>query len=261
LKRNSLLTALAIGAMAVGTQVNAQDADAPAPPPEPPVGPVAVPPLETVDPGYAPAVRMPGNGFSFMHHSSTAAEGYLRGAGAYVRALGAANLDNSLANMNNQEALRRSLENTLKYAETYYARRDLWFDYREEHRRKPLTMEGYKRLAAEAGADRLTNEEFDANTGKVNWPALLQAKVLKPYREGVDEALNNRSITENGIGSRTYEVVRANTAAMQDIIDRYREDVPTYLYVDATKFLESVLFESRFAPPGAAPAEDTALAP
>ena len=229
-------------AMAIGTSgmVGAQDA-----------GPAVVPALQGGNPGYAPAVRMPGNGFSFVHHSSTAAEGFLRGSGEYVRAVGDANLNNSLANMNNQEAVRRALENTLKYAETYYARRDLWFDYQERRSRKPLTMEGYARLAAEAGADRLAAEEFDPESGKVVWPVLLQARVLEPYRVGIDEALAQRSLTNNGIGSRTYEVVRANTAAIQDIIDRYRKDIPSYLYVDSTKFLESVLFEARFAPAGA----------
>src|SRR5690606_15137586 len=76
-------------------------------------------------PGYVPAVRYPDSGSTFLRHSSTAAEGAMRGAAAYVRAAGAANLDHSLAAMNYQEAVRRSLENTLKYAETYYARRDL----------------------------------------------------------------------------------------------------------------------------------------
>lgn len=227
-------------ALTNAASVSAQDA----PPPD-------VPRFQVVNPGYAPAVRMPDNGFSFLHHSSTAAEGYFRGAGAYVRAVGDANLSNSLANLNNQEAYRRALENTLKYAETYYAKRDLWFDYQERTSRPPLTMEESARLAAEAGADRLTSEHYDANTGKVMWPVLLQAQVLQPYRDGIDDALANRSLTENGIGSRTYEVVRANTAAMQDILDRYRKDIPSYLYVNSTKFLESVLFEARFAPPGA----------
>lgn len=241
-KKLGLAAALTMGST-VGACFSASAQDAAAPP--------NVPPLQAVNPGYAPAVRLPDNGFSFLHHSSTAAEGYFRGAGAYVRAVGDANLSNSLANLNNQEAYRRALENTLKYAETYYAKRDLWFDYQERHRRPPLTMEGYARLAAEAGADRLAADQFDQESGKVAWPVLLQAEVLKPYRNGIDDALANRSLTDIGLGSRTYEVVRANTAAMQDILDRYRKDIPSYLYVNSTKFLESVLFEARFAPPGA----------
>ena len=166
------------------------------------------------DPGYAPAVRYPSNGFSFIHHSSTIAEGAMRGAADLTRAIGSANLDNSLANMNNQEAIRRALENSLKYAETYYARRDLWFDYQEEHRRKPLTMEGYRKLAEAAGADRLTAEQFDSATGKVRWPDMLQAKTLEPYRVRIDNALANRSNTDVGYGSKTHEEVRRMTESM-----------------------------------------------
>lgn len=199
--------------------------------------------------GYAPAIRYPEQGFSFMRHSSTATEGAFRGAAAYVRAIGAANLDNSLAAMNYQEAYRRSLENTLKYAETYYAKRDLWFDYKEATRRKPLTMEGYRKLAAAAGADRLRPDQYDPETGNVRWPELLRAEILRPYREKIDEALASRSATEAGLGSRTYEVVRQMTQSMQQVLDKYADNVPTHLHVHASKFLESVLLEARFNEP------------
>ncbi len=188
---------------------------------------------------------------SFLDHSSTFAEGYLRGAGQLARGLGAANLDNSLAAMNYQEAYRRSLENSLRYAETYYARRDLWFDYQEATRREPLSMEGYRRIAEAEGADRLTAEQIDPETGKIRWPALLEADVLEPYRVTVEEALANRSVNEVGLGSRTYERVRRSVEAMRSILDRNKKSLPSHLYVNATQFLDSVQFESRFAPPGA----------
>lgn len=202
------------------------------------------------EPGYAPAVRYPDNGFTFLHHSSTAGEGYLRGAAAYTRALGAANLDNSLAAMNYQEAYRRSLENALLYAQTYYAKRDLWFDYREKTRRKPLTPEGYRRLAEAAGAGRLTLDQFDPETGELRWPALLQANVLQPYRDEVNEAMATRSVHDTGMASRTYERVRIATEAMEGILDTHKTSIPSHLYVNAVKFIESVRLESRFAPPG-----------
>lgn len=223
----------------------AQDAGQPAPNPG-------------TDPGYAPAIRYPDQGFTFMRHSSTVAEGAFRGAADYVRAVGQANLDNSLAAMNYQEAVRRSLENSLKYAETYYARRDLWFDYQEEHQRKPLTMEGYRKLSEAAGAPRLAPEQFDAQTGHVRWPDLLQAKVLEPYRVRIDQALATRSNDDYGFGSKAYEEVRSMSEAMQEILDRNRKAVPSHLYVHATQFLRSVAFEARFAP--ASKADDAAPA-
>jgi hypothetical protein len=209
------------------------------------------------DPGYAPAIRYPEGGFTFLRHSSTATEGAFRGAAAYVRSLGAANLDNSLAAMNYQEAYRRALQNTLKYAETYYAKRDLWFDYKEATRRKPLTMDGYRKLAAAAGADRLRPDQYDPETGNVRWPELLQAEILAPYREKIDEALASRSSTEAGLGSRTYEVVRQMTKSMEQILEKYEEKLPTHLYVHSSKFLESVLLEARFNEPASAETLET----
>lgn len=204
------------------------------------------------DSGYQPAVRYPDSGFDFLHHSSTATEGALRGAGALTRSAGAANLDHSLAALNYQEAQRRSLENALKYAETYYARRDLWFDYREANRREPLTMEGYQRLAEAKGADRLAADRFDPETGRIRWPDLLQADVLEPYRQQIEEILRSRSITDVGYGSRTHEQVRQLVDAMRSVLERNRKELPTHLYVNADQFLDSVEFESRFAPPSGA---------
>lgn len=206
-------------------------------------------PVGDAEPGYQPAVRYPDSGFGFLGHSSTLAEGTLRGAGALARDVGAANLDHSLAAMNYQEAYRRSLENALKYAETYYARRDLWFDYREANRRQPLTMEGYQRLAEAKGASRLPVERFDPETGNIHWPDLLMADVLEPYRERIEQILRARSITDVGYGSRTNEQVRLLVDEMRAILDRNRRELPTHLYVNATRFLDSVEFESRFAPP------------
>lgn len=209
----------------------------------------AQPPADGTAPGYQPAVRYPDTGFGFLHHSSTVAEGRLRGAGALARDVGAANLDHSLAALNYQEAYRRSLENALKYAETYYARRDLWFDYREANRRQPLTMEGYQRLAEAKGASRLPSERFDPETGNIRWPDLLMADVLQPYRERIEQILKTRTITDVGYGSRTNEQVRLLVNDMREVLDRNRRELPTHLYVQATQFLDSVEFESRFAPP------------
>lgn len=237
-------TTLASGSAFLGAALffgGEHQAAAQAPPPAQP--PVAVP-----QPGYAPAVRYPDNGFSFMRHSSTVAEGAYRGAAEYARALGAANYDNSLAAMNYQEAYRRSLENTLKYAETYYAKRDLWFDYREAYGRKPLTMEGYRRLAESAAPDRLQPEHYDAEAG-VRWPSLLRAEVLAPYRQAIDQAMAARSGEDAGLGSETYAVVRQMTGEMREILDRHVGELPTHLYVHATKFLDSVRYEARFAGP------------
>lgn len=212
-------------------------------------------PTDDSSSGYQPAIRYPDSGFGFLDHSSTAAEGALRGAGALARGVGAANLDNSLAALNYQEAYRRSLENALKYAETYYARRDLWFDYRESNRREPLTMEGYQKLAEAKGADRLANDRFDPESGKIRWPDLLLADVMQPYREKIEEVLRARSVDDVGYGSRTHEQVRQLVDAMRAILDRNKSEIPTHLYVNASRFLDSVEFESRFAPSSGAEEE------
>lgn len=95
----------------------------------------------------------------------------------------------------------------------------------------------------------MAREQFNPETGEIRWPELLEANVLEPYRQEIEEILRTRSVTDVGYGSRTHEQVRQLVDAMRAILDRNRKALPTNLYINATQFLDSVEFESRFPPP------------
>ncbi|QEG40150.1 hypothetical protein [Roseimaritima ulvae] len=198
--------------------------------------------------GYAPAIAYPDNGFTWLHHASTVDEGRLRGAAALVESAGKSNYYNSLAAVNFQEAYRRAIDNTVRRTEAYYARRDLWSDYQERYRRKPLDMSGYQKLAAARSPERLTVDEYDAESGAIRWPFPLDGAVFGEHRETILKLLNDRSVENSGWGSRNYEMIRREVSEMKEILEAGRDSIELNLYINALEFLESVEWEARFAP-------------
>lgn len=194
-----------------------------------------------------PAIAYPSSDFNWYRHASTAQEGALRGAGAYVQSLGQANYYSSLAAINFQEAYRRGLENMVYRAEAYYARRDVWHGYQERHRRKPLEPEGYARLAAERSPGRLTEAVFDPDTGKIQWIYPLDAALFAPHREAIEELFAERTPSDSGRNSRNYEKIRTEVAAMKNLLEGGEQGLRTLKLIHAMRFLESVEYEARFA--------------
>lgn len=195
-----------------------------------------------------PAIAYPSSNFSWLRHSSTAEEGALRGAAAFVEASGQANYMNSLGAMNYQEAYRRAIENSVNRLEAYYTRRDLWHDHQERYRRKPLDQEGYSKLAAVRTPDRLSSEQYDAETGALRWPFPLDADAFTEARESVEKRLAERSVENAGWGSRHYEMLRRDVEAMRKILEAGRKSLSPDQMVVADSFLDSVLWEGRFVP-------------
>lgn len=200
--------------------------------------------------GYEPAIAYPSSNFTWLDHSSTADEGIMRGAAAFVEARGKGNYYNSLAAVNYQEAYRRAIENSVKQLEGYYVRKDLWHDHQEKYRRKPLDLEGYSRLAASRSPSRLTAEQYDAETGGLRWPFPLDADYFAEARNAVEKRLAERSADNAGVGSRHYEELRRDVEAMRTMLNTGRTILAPDQFVNADAFLDSILWEGRFVPDG-----------
>lgn len=203
---------------------------------------------ETSSAGNEPAIAYPSSNFNWLRHSSTAQEGALRGAAAFVEAQGQANYMNSLGALNYQEAYRRAIENSVNRLEAYYVRKDLWHDHQEKYRRRPLDEEGYNKLAASRTPNRLTADQYDTETGELRWPYPLDAKAFTEAREAVEKRLAERSVDNAGWGSRHYEQLRRDVEAMREILSSGRTVLAPDQYVRADSFLDSVLWEGRFVP-------------
>ena len=80
-------------------------------------------------------------GWGGGYRPSTAAESYQRGFADVVRSAGAANVMNSAAMINVEEARSKNIENDLKATETYFEKKRVNKEYREQTKRPRPTSE------------------------------------------------------------------------------------------------------------------------
>jgi hypothetical protein len=180
---------------------------------------------------------------SYQHHASTAYEGWLRGRADLRRAAGEYNYNSALANMYNQEAYRRYLENRTKKVETYFQMRALNQEARNAERRRRPTREAISRNARRAAPARLASYQFQPLLGTVVWPAVLRDREFQETRESVDQLIAARTIGNSGKGSENHRKVRNLTLRMKGQLKDQIDTMKPMEYVQAKKFLTSLEYE------------------
>jgi hypothetical protein len=193
--------------------------------------------------GISGHARFYSGGGSYGYHSSTAAEGYLRGRAAVIDALGNFAVLDSQAAILQQQARALDRENDLKQTEALLTQKKMWADARSQARkdRESRAAEGRKLLAerrATAYRDvyQLPADVLNLKTGEIRWPAVLQDVRFQANRDRLDELFRTH------VG---YGVPRANLATQ---ISRSIDELARVLrseagsmsreeYVAAQKFL------------------------
>ncbi len=123
--------------------------------------------------------------------ASTAGEGYANGAANIIQAQGQRNLSNSQANINNQDAYSKAIDNSVKEVNAYWEKKDIY-----SQRQAQLDAQYEQQRAAylaRHGLQSLTPQEFDRTTGVVNWPKVLYQKQYDEYRNTLDQMLRKRA--------------------------------------------------------------------
>lgn len=168
------------------------------------------------------------------YHSSTAGESYARGLGDVVRAQGEANLNNSVAAGNYQDAYSKSLDNKLKQTETYWARRSI-YDRKmaEESYERAQEREAY---FAKTLLKPLGNEEFDATSGSISWPIVCREDKYVEYRSTVDKAF--AKLASSGLLTLDeYNTASRTIRAWREAINADKDAYPTEALSQALRFL------------------------
>ena len=185
-----------------------------------------------------------GWGGGWGYHSSTAAEGYQRGFADVVRSEGIANLLNSEASINYEDARSKAYDNALKGTQTYFTMRKMNEQYRSAERGTPATSEQLFRWAHRDVPRALNSYEFDSLSGQINWPLLLRAPGYEDYRHGVEQYFRMRSEMPQKVDELT--VVRT-----QELFDNWlmtlKGDIKAFKpneYIRSRKFLESLALEA-----------------
>jgi hypothetical protein len=154
----------------------------------------APPPRDATYGGSAPATNttvVGGGGWGGGYHSSTAAGDAMQGMASAISAKGEANLNNSMAARNMEEAYSRALDNRAKHIETYRWREDSAKQIQQqqmaEHRAEMEPWLAKQRLQP------LTTAQFDQTSGVVEWPKLCLDPRYDKYRNRLNELFQKRS--------------------------------------------------------------------
>lgn len=183
--------------------------------------------------------------WSYVGHSSTAGEGYLRGAASVIQSAGQANYLNSVAAVNFQEANRRRIENHHVYVRNYFENKEINRQYRLKYASSPPTKEQWAEVTQAALPDRLTPEQYDAATGKLVWPHILRTDEYAAFRERIDELFASRTPDNSGDGSPSQRELATLIDGMALLLKSNIDSVTASQYGAAKWFLRSLDYEAQ----------------
>ena len=189
-------------------------------------------------------VAVPINNWSYQRHASTATEGYLRGSASVITAVGQKNYLDSVAAVNYQEALRRSIENSGLRVKTYFENKEINRAYREKYRELPPTKEQWARIIEASLPDRLTDEQVDPTTGKLIWPHILRTGEYAAFRNRIDQLWNSRTPDNSGDGSPFQIELNELVDGMKLLLKSNVKTLSSTQYTGARFFLLSVEYEA-----------------
>ncbi len=193
--------------------------------------------------GYSPYFTAIGPGS--YHHASTAEEGAARGIADVIRSQGAANLMNSEAAINIQEARRRYIENRLQGTQTYFEMKQINQQYRNAQRSPPPTQQQAIRMSKSRLPDRLSANKIDPLTGQLSWPLGLRLDSLKEGRDRLEVLFAARA-DKGFLTPDQFIEVKQLTSEMTEEFRKYSQQLGGNASIEARKFLESLAYEAGF---------------
>ncbi len=187
------------------------------------------------------------------NRASTAAQAYQQGLSDVIRSRGQANLLNSQALGNIEDARSKNMQNKLQWTQTYFEMRKMNRQYREAERGPTPSASAFERWAKDAAPDRLKSVQLDSITGRINWPTLLQQAQYAPLRAQLESDFEQRAERHGAIGPDVALNINSATNQMLQLLEDELQQsrvnntpLPSYLYIDAKKFIQSLAYEARF---------------
>lgn len=182
-----------------------------------------------------------GGGF----HASTAAEGAANGMANIMTSAGAANLSNSAAAINYEQARSSYIDNRLKNTKTYFEMKQVNNDYRDANRTPRPTSEQLFRLAKDATPSRLDPTQLDPVTGMIMWPEILKADEYTKCRDTLDGLFQAASQKQGKLSADEYKAIRQAIADVRIELRNRVNDYPPQVFSKTSAFLQQLDYEVR----------------
>jgi hypothetical protein len=157
------------------------------------------------------------------------------------------NLLNARALVEYEEARKANMLNQILWTEIFFKMREMNREYRKKEKeaiQKPLTKERIKELARKGAPRRLSKEEFDTITGKINYPIVLTDSIFSWEVDNVNFTVSKFVTT----AQRKYNDYELAQKAIDKLQESLKENVSKYnggLYGRAANFLRSLEYELR----------------
>ncbi len=178
---------------------------------------------------------------------TTAAGSYMSGMAQVINAAGQANLANSAAANNWENAYTMELNNRLNTTNTYFEQRRINREAVAEERGPRVTAAELAKFAKEAAPNRLTSSQLDPVTGEIGWPAPLRAATYDATRDKVDQLFAQRETSGGAVGPAGYRKIKEAIDALRAQFTSKITDYPPQVYIESRKFLDSLEYEAGFA--------------
>ena len=201
---------------------------------------------------YARGYRNPyayggyGGGYGGYGYGATTARGSeLQGMASVIGASGQAALARSEAGINYEEARSKFIDNQLKWAKTYYERKDVYQSHADKEAEKNREVRDRYLATKPSGLPpRLGPSQLDPSTGQITWPSALEGPEYREGKNALQDLFMTRVFTSGSddTANKIYQTARD----MQYLLKTHIDDMPPYEYLAARKFLESMAFEGRY---------------
>lgn len=203
---------------------------------------------EPPGPFHQPVPTIPVESGFAQDHSSTAAEGFLRGKAQVIQSLGNFQLSKSQADILRQQARWLDRENDLRQTEALLAQQKLWSDARTqaEAAQKARLAEGRKVLAERKSTVlrkqfRLSPNQIDMATGIISWPTFMQTEAFAPLRAEIEQLVHDQVRFGNNPQDSSDEIAHT-VDSWSRALERGRTTLPRDEYFAAQKFLTGIKY-------------------
>jgi len=166
-----------------------------------------------------------------------------------IRAQGEFNVMNTAAMSNYEDARSKYIDNQQKWTQVYAEKQRALATQKAANRETALaTRERAKEFTAShtpSGPPRLASSQLDPTSGRIQWPTALSAVAFEGQRKSLDALFELRahSSTNPDLGSKVDKI----SSDMKDSLRKQIREIPARDYLEARRFLDSLVVEAHSA--------------
>ncbi|MDZ4817699.1 MAG: hypothetical protein SGJ20_01865 [Planctomycetota bacterium] len=187
-----------------------------------------------------------GYGWGGGYHASTAGESYANGMANVIQSQGQANLMNSAAAINVEQARSQNLDNHLKYTNTYFEMRRVNREARAAEAAPQLSSDQLYKIANDNAPKRPTPSQLDPLTGQIAWPMGLRDEQYNPEISKLDQLFEVRAAQRGNIGMSTYNQIQSTCKGLVKLVVANIDQYQPSEYIQAKNFVQGLAYEASF---------------